>query len=248
MTLGKPLRLRRIFSSGRALAVDFTTLHEDVLPKLRIAARAGADALVLTPGLLALAAEELGALAVIMKLDGGCRFPRQLLSVETALEMGAEAVLLSVEARPGTVLGELDRFARVASDCTKFGVPLLAEMIGDDWLETARLCAGYGADVVQVPFLPSHFSYRNFVRTDGCPTLLSLPGNGLPVPEFLAVVNEAMEGPAQGLVLGEDFFRIPEAAALLHAVSALVHQGIRVEQAIEIVFPPPPEVEQGNES
>jgi DhnA family fructose-bisphosphate aldolase class Ia len=70
MNLGKALRLRRIFANGRALIVDCEPPSDDPVAKVRLLARTGVDAVVLTPGLLDIVAEELGALSVILRIDG----------------------------------------------------------------------------------------------------------------------------------------------------------------------------------
>src|SRR5271157_2363480 len=112
MTLGKSLRLRRVFANGRALIVDCGPLAGECLGKVRLLARAGADAVVITPGLLDVVAEELAGLSVILQIDGGPGRAQQLLSVQAALEMGAEAVLVGVGA-PGPALNTaLERFGR----------------------------------------------------------------------------------------------------------------------------------------
>lgn len=82
MNLGKSLRLRRIFSSGRALIVDLHALSADPIAQVRRLARGPVDAFVLTPGLLEIVAEEIGSVAVVLETG----------SAAEAVEMGADAM------------------------------------------------------------------------------------------------------------------------------------------------------------
>jgi class I fructose-bisphosphate aldolase len=232
MTIGKSLRLRRIFASGRALIADCDPCPEDLLAKVRLLARSGVDAIVLTPGLLDLVAEELAALSVILRLDGGLRRAQQLLSVQAALEMGAEAVSMSVASRDPEAHEALERFGRTTEDARRLGMPVLAETTGEDWLEAARLAADYGADVIQAPFASGRPGYRNLVRLTGRPLLANLEAFGSGAHDLLAVANQAIEEGAHGLVLGCGVLERPECGGLFKAVHALVHQGVSVEEAL----------------
>src|SRR3977135_1790166 len=97
MTLGESLRLRRIFANGRALVVPLDHRTDDPVPLVRSIARSGVDAVALSPGVLERVIEDLAGLAVVVGLKGSNRTP-QLVSVQGALELGAEAVLLRVDA------------------------------------------------------------------------------------------------------------------------------------------------------
>ncbi len=230
MTLGKSLRLRRIFAQGRALIVDCDPCTDDPLGKVRLLARSGADAVVLTPGQLDLIADELGALAVILRIDGGMR-ARQLVSVQSALEMGAEAVAVSVAVGERVPAGTLDRFGRVTEEARRLGMPVFAEVQGDDWLAAARLGADYGADVIQARFVPEAGGCRNLVRMTGRPLVVSLDESHLRGADLLHAVYEVLQGPAQGVALGPLLINQPDPGPALHAVHALVHQGVSVDEA-----------------
>jgi DhnA family fructose-bisphosphate aldolase class Ia len=235
MTLGKSLRLRRVFANGRALIVDCGPLASDCLGKVRLLARAGADAVVLTPGLLEVVAEELAGLSVILRIDGGPGRAQQLLSVQAALEIGAEAVLVGVEAPGPGPSAVLERFGRVAEDARRLGMPVIAEVFGDGWLETARLAAEFGADVIQARCVPEGATDRHFVRVTGRPFLASL-GEGLPAtPGLLDMIYDLMQGAAQGVVLRDRALAEPP---MLRAVHGLVHQGISAEEALAIARAP----------
>lgn len=234
MTIGKSLRLRRIFAKGRAVIADCDPCPEDLLAKVRLLARSGVDAIVLTPGSLELVAEELAALSVILRMDGGLRRVQQLVSVQAALEMGAEAVSVSVALRGAGASEALERFGRTTEDARRLGMPVLAETSGEEWLEMARLAADYGADVIHAPFSAGRSGYRNLVRLTGRPFLASLATSGSGARNMLALANQAIEEGAHGLALGCGVLDQPGCGWLFKAVHALVHQGVSVEEALAV--------------
>ena len=231
MALGKSLRLRRIFANGRALIVDCESLAEEPVAKVRLLARAGVDAVVLTPGLLDLVAEELGALSVILRIDGGMGRGQQLVSVQAALEMGVEAVLVSVAVRGPGPSEALERFGRVTEDARRLGMPVLAEITAENWLEVARLVADYGADVIQARFVPEPAAYRHLVRVTGRPFVAGIGPEQLSHAGLLQRVYELMQGAAQGVVLGQATL---SEGPMFRAIHALVHQGISAEEAAAV--------------
>ncbi|HEX8984290.1 MAG TPA: hypothetical protein VF767_02625 [Bryobacteraceae bacterium] len=219
MTVGKTLRLRRIFTEGRAIIAGPELLAVDAVQKLHLLARGGADAVVLTPGRLEVTLEELGSMSVILRIDAGAR-RAQLLGVEAALVMGADAVLADAALGP-------EAFARVSDEARRCGMPLIVEAGSPDWLEHARMAADYGADVILTRSMTPISDYRQFARSTGKPCLVSL--NELrDARNLLELVSGALEAGAQGLVLGHPSLMH---AALLGAINALVHQGVSVDEA-----------------
>ena len=219
MTVGKTLRLRRIFTEGRAIIAGPGLLADDPVQKLRLLVRGGVDAAVLTPGRLEVTLEELGPMSVILRIDGGAR-PAQLLAVEAALVMGADAVLADSALGPET-------FARVSEEARRCGMPLIVEAGSPNWLEDARMAADYGADVILTHSTAAISDYRQFARSTGKPCLVSL-NEPRDSRELLELVSGALEGGAQGLVLGHPSLMH---ASLLAAINALVHQGVSVDEA-----------------
>ncbi|MEK7403657.1 MAG: hypothetical protein AAB225_00985 [Acidobacteriota bacterium] len=230
--LGKALRLRRIFAQGRALIVDCDPCADDPLGKVRLLSRNGVDAIVLTPGLLDRVAEELAGLSVILRIDGGAWRGQHLVSVQAALEMGAEAVFVSVDVGRSGPSEALDRFGRITEDARRLGMPVFAEMASEDWLAAAHLGADYGADVIQTRSHADTGGQRSFVRTTGMPLVVAPEESALRGPGVFQAIWEIMQGPAQGLTLFcAQALDQPDPGPMLQAVHALVHQGVSVEEA-----------------
>lgn len=237
MTLGKTLRLRRVFSQGRALVAVSDPRGTDPLAYVRLLARSGADAVIVTPGPLELVAEEVGGLAVILRIDGGIARAQPLVSVRAALEMGADAVAVAVEASSPAA----ERFGRVSEEARRLGMPLLAEVGGEDWMEAAQLSAEYGADLISAPFQSEAGAWRSWVRATGKPLLASLDVAPGAVAPALEAVWQLMQGPAQGILLGALPLQPAESGRFLEAVHALVHQDVSLEEARAAVGLPPDE-------
>ncbi|HWR53105.1 MAG TPA: hypothetical protein VN428_18485 [Bryobacteraceae bacterium] len=224
MNLGKTLRLRRIFSSGRALVADGNALSCDAPNRIRLLAREGADAVVLTPGQLQQVSEDLDTLAVILRLDAGPGRPR-LLSVEAALDMGAEAVLaeLSADSRDS-----LANFAASAEDARRRGMPLVAHILDEDWREGASLAAGFGADLIETALGAEAADLREFVHATGAQVLVRVEDYRPPNQAFAERLYDALQNAARGFVLAH---RDLAGGALLDTLHSLVHQGITAAQA-----------------
>ena len=223
MTLGKSLRLRRIFANGRALVVPLDHPTGDPVPLVRSVARSGVDAVALSPGVLERVIEDLAGLAVILRLNGSKRTP-QLVSVQGALELGAEAVLLRVDAHDAR---DLERLGRVTEDARRLGMPVITEIMGEDLPAVAAIAAEYGADAIQTQITGDFSDFRHTVRTAGRPVLASA-GHFGSVGDLLRFVNECLEAGGQGIVVE------PQPEPVLAGINALVHQGVSVAEALAI--------------
>jgi len=221
MTLGKLLRLRRIFPNGRALIVPLDHITVDPVQQVRIVARSGADGVALSPGVLERVTEDLAGLAVILRLNGSKR-TSQLVSVQGALEMGAEAVLLRVDAHDPR---DLEHLGEVTEDARRLGMPIITEILGEDLPAVVTIAAEYGADSIQTQIMGNLAEFRHTVRTAGRPVLASVTETGS-VSHLLRFVNDCLESGAQGVVVE------PKAETVLAGISALVHQGISVSEAL----------------
>jgi DhnA family fructose-bisphosphate aldolase class Ia len=227
MNLGKSLRLRRIFANGRALIVPLDHRMEDPIPLVRAVARAGVDAVALSPGVLERVIEDLAGLAVILRLNGARRAP-QLVSVQGALELGAEAVLLRVDAHDAR---DLERLGRVTEDARRLGMPVIAEIMGEDLPAVVTIAAEYGADAIQTQSTSDFADLRQTVRTAGRPILASTTQSAS-TEALMNFVNNCLEAGAQGVMVD------PHVEAVLAGINALVHQGVSVGEALAIADAP----------
>jgi class I fructose-bisphosphate aldolase len=221
MNLGKSLRLRRIFANGRALIVPLDHRTDDPIPLVRSVARSGVDAVALSPGVLERVVEDLAGLAVVLRLNGSKRTP-QLVSVQGALELGAEAVLLRVDAHDAR---DLERLGQVTEDARRLGMPVFAEIVGEDLPAVITIAAEYGVDAIQTQTIGDMADFRHTVRTAGRPVLASA-GRLDSVVNLLRFVNDCLEAGGQGVVVD------PQPETVLAGINALVHQGVSIAEAL----------------
>ena len=229
MLLGKTLRQRRIFSRGRALIGMLDGLQVSSCEGMRAAARAFAradmDALIITPGTLDLIAEDLGSLALILRLNLNWEHATPVGTVESASGSGAEAVALYVDTqRPQ----HLDLFGGVAADARRAGMPVLAEMAGGDLASMAAMATEFGADMILIRAdQEGPQAIRQSVKFAARP-ILAIPGP-TEVPAIARASQNLLDCGVQGIVVGAQ----PE--PVLGVLRSLVHDGIHLEEKLHLL-------------
>ncbi len=146
-SMGKKLRLRRVFRNGRMLVLPFD--HpiyfgvqpgtEDPRKLLDLAREHGATAVLTTAGALRAALDAIGDLGVIMRVDatlshlsGPDTVMHLLHSAEEAAALGADMVVLNCYIGTGDIPAEsalLEKLATVSAECEQIGMPICAEII-----------------------------------------------------------------------------------------------------------------------
>jgi DhnA family fructose-bisphosphate aldolase class Ia len=227
MPPGKSLRIRRLFSNGRALTIGLDHGADDPPAVVRMLQRCGADAVVLSPGMLDRVVDDLGDLGVILRINAPGTPPMEFIDVPGALALGADAVLVAVDI---AAAGDLARLARVTDDGRRFGVPVVADMLQHDLPSALGAVSEFGADVIVTRSGATHPNLRRAVRAVATPVLIA-PAPGSSVDYVLRSVYRCLESAAQGIVLD------PGPESLVTAVHQLVHQGVTVEEALLAVVP-----------
>jgi DhnA family fructose-bisphosphate aldolase class Ia len=147
MSMGKRLRLRRVFREGKALILplDHPIYYgplpgtEDPAKLVALARDHGATAVLATAGALRAALDAVGELGIVMRLDGtvshmgGPDSVRHLLhTAEDAAALGADMVIVNCYIGMGDIATEsalLTRMAAVSAECQRIGMPMCAEII-----------------------------------------------------------------------------------------------------------------------
>jgi len=146
-SMGKTLRLRRVFRNGKILVLPFD--HpiyfgvqpgtEDPRKLLDLAREQGATAILATAGMLRAALDAIGDLGVIMRIDatlshltGPDTVMHLLHTAEEAAALGADMVVLNCYIGTGDIPAEsalLEKLATVSAECEQIGMPICAEII-----------------------------------------------------------------------------------------------------------------------
>ncbi len=240
---GMQNRLARIFrpSSGRTvmLAIDHgyfqgptTGLERIDLSIVPLAAQA--DALMLTRGILRSTIPATHRGGIVMRASGGPSVLRELsdehiaLDMEDAARMNVHAVAVQVFVGGEHESRSIQNMTRLVDAGYRYGIPVLGvTAVGKDLVRDARylglatrMCAELGAQ-----FVKTYYTAEGFERvTAGCPVpVVMAGGRKLPERDALEMAYRAVQEGAAGVDMGRNIFQSEHPAAMLEAVTRVVH-------------------------
>ncbi len=259
METGKRRRLKRIFrDDGKTVIVPMdhgVTLGpvtglvnmQEIIDRL---SKAGVEAVVLHRGVAKHV--DTGKAGLIVHLSGITRLGSdpnnkvQVCSVEEALRIGADAVSVHVNIGAEKECEMLAKLGKVADDCDRYGMPLLAmiyprgpKIKNEHALEhvahAARLGAELGADLIKTNYTGDIETFREVVR--GCPVPVIVAGGpkAETVQEVLQMVHDSIKAGGAGISIGRNVFQHENPTNMVKALSAIVHAGASVKKSLEIL-------------
>lgn len=251
-------------NDGRALivAMDHARTHgvieglEDPGKVLETVIEAGADGIMTTYGVIKKYRHLIaGRVPVMLRLDGGPSLYREdwlaytewelLHSVEDALMLGANAVVLMAFIGIPVELKTLQIVASVASECMQANLPLIVEALpckseripdAKDPLamaSAARLAFEHGADYIKTYYTGTPEDFRTVIENCPAPTLIAGGPRMNTVEETLQVVAGAMEAGASGVVFGRNIWQSQKPAGMVKALQSVIHGRTSVAVAME---------------
>ena len=259
MESGKKRRLRRIFGSdNRTVIVPMdhgVTIGpvkglanmQNIVDKLL---DGDVDAVILNRGIAK--SVDTGNAGLIVHLSGitiHCPDPNnkvQVCSVADAVRLGADAVSVHINMGAKEEAHMLSTMGKVACECDDFGMPLLAMMYPrgpnikdshdvDLVAHAARLGAELGADIVKTNYTGDVETFRQVV--DSCPVPVVIAGG--PKAEtnmdVLQMVKDSVTAGGAGLSIGRNVFQHKDPTKMVQALSAIVHHGMFVSDALKIL-------------
>jgi fructose-bisphosphate aldolase/2-amino-3,7-dideoxy-D-threo-hept-6-ulosonate synthase len=259
LELGKKRRLRRIFrDDNRTVIVPMDhgitvgpvkgiVDMQGIVSKLLIG---GVDAVVINRGIAKNV--DTGNAGLIVHLSGitrHCPDPNnkvQICSVEDAVRLGADAVSVHVNVGAPQEAQMLATLGNVACECDSLGMPLLAMMYPrgpniknphDTELvaHVARLGAELGADVVKTNYTGSTESFKEVVAGCHVPVIIAGGTKVETVRDILMMVHGSLKAGGAGLSIGRNVFQHENPTKMIQALSALVHQGASIDEALKIL-------------
>ncbi|WP_456444146.1 class I fructose-bisphosphate aldolase [Thermococcus sp.] len=269
-SVGIRRRLKRFFRrDGRALIfamdhgfehgpTDFERHWEHVNPKIimRKVVRAGIDGVMMLPGTVRLAGDELKAdTGLMVKLTSKTNLrpkSEQLLQsqlgfVEDAIKLGADAIAATVYW--GSPLEDvmMRQFAEIASYAHDLGFPVvqfayprgpyITERYGkkEDYrvvMYGARAAVESGADMIKTYWTGSRETFAKVVEAAaGVPVLLSGGAKTDNPVDFLKLVWEVIEAGGAGAVVGRNIFQRENPEPFIKALLKVVHRNEDPEEA-----------------
>ncbi|MGA3353293.1 MAG: 3-hydroxy-5-phosphonooxypentane-2,4-dione thiolase [Acidimicrobiales bacterium] len=203
-----------------------------------------ADALMCTRGILRSTIPATHRGGIVVRASGGPSILKELSNENTALDLD-DAARLNVHAVAVQVFvgGEFEtqsiaNLTKLVDAGYRFGIPVLGvtavgkELVRDErYLGLAtRMCAELGAQIVKTYYCESGFEHV----TAGCPVpVVMAGGKKLSELDALTMAYRAIQEGAAGVDMGRNIFQSDSPVAMIQAVSKVVHESMKPEDAFE---------------
>jgi fructose-bisphosphate aldolase/2-amino-3,7-dideoxy-D-threo-hept-6-ulosonate synthase len=173
---------------------------------------------------------------------------RQLViaSVADAARNGADAVAPTFFFGPGTEEDAYPQLGRIADECSRYDIPLLAELfpVGGpeatpydgpysvaDMRLAVRIASEEGADLIKTYYTGDAESFAEVMRYSFVPVIIAGgPKTENPL-DVLRMARGAMDAGASGVAFGRKVWGFRDPAAMVRALVRVVRQGASVEDA-----------------
>jgi predicted phospho-2-dehydro-3-deoxyheptonate aldolase len=170
----------------------------------------------------------------------------QVCTVQEAIRLGADAVSVHVNVGAQDEDKMLTILGKVADECEVYGMPLLAMMYPrgpkiqnehapDVVAHAARLGAELGADIIKTNYTGDIETFKAVVESCPAPVLIAGGAKAKTVKDVLQMTSESIKAGGLGLSIGRNVFQHENPTAMVKALSAIVHKGISVAQAMQIL-------------
>ena len=256
ITFGKANRLARIFSPETHKTVMLAIDHGMALgamtglenpKKLLDTLSPYTDSVMLNKGILLQALQPRGDGGIILRISGGATIAGPDItkesittSVEQALRLSSDCIATSVFVGTQNEFDTITNLARLADDCDRFGMPLLAvTAVGKDREKSfdpkylclaVRVAAEMGADIIKTYYCENDF-YRVVEATAGVPVVIA---GGPKMDSDLMVLETAaaaVAAGASGVDMGRNVWQSDNPIEMLKALKAVIHEGATANDA-----------------
>ena len=261
--LGKQIRMERIINRNTSRTVIVPMDHgisvgpidglKDMKSAIQQVAEGGANAIVEHKGLIAEGhrgrGQDIGLIIHLSASTSLSVYPNAktlVCSVEEAIKLGADAVSIHVNLGNGQEREMLKDFGRVSYEARTWGLPLLAmiyprgEKIRDEYdvnviKHAARVGNEMGADIVKVSYTGSAESFAEVVEGCSIPVVIAGGAKMNSDREILDMVKGSIDAGGAGVSIGRNVFQHKNPRAMVQAISAIVHDGLSVENALQLL-------------
>lgn len=263
MSLGKQIRLRRIFAhpSGRlcSAAIDhFSIYNEGLPPGLRHIERTLAalmagqpDAVTMHKGLAASLWEPYAGKTPLIVQTSAVRsddtISEQLTAPEEVVRLGADAMAIVAFVRGSTEALYLRHVATAVREAAPFDLPVIAHVYPrkpdgrvsyapEDIAWAVRCMVEVGADVVKVPYCGDVDAHAQIVAD--CPVPLVAAGGPqtATLEEGLSTMAAAVQAGVRGATIGRNIWGVEDITAAMLAFKAVIHEGVSGREALAQVM------------
>lgn len=258
--IGKTVRMRRIGHEGlfvlipmdHGVSVGPIQGIENPTTTIKQVDEGGASGVIIHKGLVKnyLAAEaECGLLVHISSSTNRAQDvndKRIVADAEECVRLGADAISVHVNMGSLTEPDQLEDFAGIVTEASRFDVPVLCMMyprgptIKDPYApdvvaHAARLAEELGADIVKTNYTGDAKSFRDVTSSVSIPVLISGGEKADTDAAFLEMVHGCMRGGAAGVSIGRNVWQSKRPKAMTEAVRRIVFEGADVKAAQRIL-------------
>lgn len=203
-----------------------------------------ADCLMATRGVIRSCLPPTLGKPVCLRADAGTTILTELnhnvvLDIEDAVRLNASAVAVMVAAGdPAAEASTVANLYHAVDAGQRYGIPVLGvTAVGKDMVRDAqyfslasRVCAENGANIVKTYYCDGFEKV-----TASCPVPIVIAGGKkLPEIEALELAHHAIDQGAAGVDMGRNVFQADAPAAMLQAVCAVVHEGLKPTDALDL--------------
>jgi 3-hydroxy-5-phosphonooxypentane-2,4-dione thiolase len=208
-----------------------------------------ADALMTTRGMVRSTIPPASRTPIVLRASGGPSILREIsdeqiaVSMQDAARINAAAVAVQVFIGGEFETQSVHNMTRLVDESQQYGIPVLAvTAVGRELTRDARylrlatrICAELGAQVVKTYYCADGFD----TVAAACPVpLVMAGGKKLPELEALTMVYRAIEEGAGGVDMGRNIFQSADPVAMIRAVSAVVHESLKPQEAYDTYVRP----------
>lgn len=258
--MSKTRKLRQILKDdGRSLivAMDHGTYSEDIpglidpVRAIREVKEGGADAVLANPGFAEKFAGELAELGLILRLDlpptrlGSGHESRLVYTVEDAIRLGADAVI--VNGAPGAGVEELTlpAVAEVVKQCRHWQMPVVGEMVpggfdADPQLNTPenialgmRIASELGVDMIKTKYTEN---YTEVLDNSFVPVFVLGGARTDDKQLFLESIETAINSGASGVAIGRNIWGAEDTVAMTTALKEIIHEEKSAAEVMKYYF------------
>ncbi len=259
MNQGKNRRLRRILQQDNRTVIVPMDHGVTVGPiqglanmqqTINMLIKGGVDAILVHKGIAK--HTDAGTAGLIVMLSGMSNLSPnvngkvQVCSVQEAIRLGADAVSVHVNIGAQDEDKMLQNLGCVADECDIYGMPLLAMMYprgpkiqnehaADVVAHAARIGAELGADIIKANFTGNTETFRTVVESCPVPVVIAGGPKCKTSEEVLQTTFDAISAGAAGLSIGRNVFQHENPTLIVKALSAIVHGGVSVQDALKIL-------------
>jgi len=204
-----------------------------------------ADALMLTRGILRTVVPSAYGKGVVLRASGGPSVLKELsneqlaMDIEDALRLNAAAMAVQVFIGGEFETQSIHNLTRLVDMGNRHGMPVLGvTAVGKSMTRDARyfrlacrIAAELGAHFVKTYYVEEDFE----TVTASCPVpIVMAGGKKLPELDALTMAYKAVSEGASGVDMGRNIFQSEAPFAMIQAVSKVVHELMKPEQAHEL--------------